>query len=66
MEVYFAKFNQVKRRGEFIIMNFRNRVYKSTVEAGTRAVLIVAAALALTLQVKSQQSAIGDSLEASG
>ena len=66
MEVYFAKFNQVKRLGELIIMNFRNRVYKSTVEAGKRAVFIVAAALALTLQAKSQQSLIDDSTEASG
>jgi hypothetical protein len=41
-------------------------VYKSAVEAGERAALIVVAALALTLPLQSQQSAIGVSTEASG
>jgi hypothetical protein len=41
-------------------------VHKSAVEAAKRAALIVIAALALTLPLQSQQSAIGDSTEASG
>jgi hypothetical protein len=43
-------------------MNFRNYVHKSAVEAGKRAAaFIVVGALALTLPLQSQQSAIGDS-----
>jgi hypothetical protein len=59
-------FNPVKRRGEHILMNSRNYVGRSTVEAGKRVAFIVVAALALTLPLQSQQSAIGDSTEASG
>ena len=66
MEVYFANFNPVMRRGELILMNSGNYVHKSAVEAGKRAAFIVVAALALTLPLQSQQSAIGDSTEASG
>jgi len=47
-------------------MNSRNYPHKSAAEAGKRAVFIVLAALALTLPLQSQQSAIGDSTEASG
>jgi hypothetical protein len=66
MEVYFANFNPVERRGELILMNPRNYVHKSAVEAGKQAAFIVVAALALTLPLQSQQSAIADSTEASG
>jgi len=66
MDVYFAKFNQGKRRGELILMNSRNHVHKSAVEAGKQVAVIVVAALALTLPLRSQQSAIGDSSEAPG
>ncbi len=41
-------------------------MHKSAVEAGERAAFIVVAALALTLPLQSQQSAIGDSTEVSG
>jgi hypothetical protein len=41
-------------------------VHKSAVEAGKRAAVIVVAALALTLPLRSQQSVIGDSSEAPG
>ena len=61
MDVYFAKFNQGKRRSELILMNSRNHVHKSAVEAGKQAAVIVAAALALTLPPRSQRSAMGDS-----
>ena len=47
-------------------MNSKNYVYKSAVKAGGGATFIVVAALALTLPLESQQSAIGDSTEASG
>ena len=47
-------------------MNSRNNVHKYAVEAGERAASILVAALALTLPLQSQQSAIGDSTEASG
>ena len=47
-------------------MNSRNCVHKSAAETGKRAAFIVFAALALTLPLQSQQSAIGDSTEASG
>jgi hypothetical protein len=42
-------------------MNSRNHVHKSAVETGKRAAFIVVGALALTLPLQSQQSAIGDS-----
>jgi hypothetical protein len=45
MEVYFAKFNQVKQRGELILMNSRNHVDKSAAEAGKQAGLFVVAAI---------------------
>jgi hypothetical protein len=45
---------------------FRTYVQKSAVEAGKLAAFIVVAALALTLPLQSQQSAIGDSTEAFG
>jgi hypothetical protein len=57
MEVYFADSNPVKRRGELMLMNCRNHVDKSAVEAGKRAAFIVVAALALTPPLQSQQSA---------
>jgi len=41
MDVYFAKFNQNKRRGELILMNSRNHVHKSAVEAGKQAGRII-------------------------
>ena len=63
-QVYFANFDPVKRRGDLILMSFRNRVDKSPVEGGKRAAFIVVAALALALPLQSQQSAIGDSAEA--
>jgi hypothetical protein len=47
-------------------MNSRNHVRKSAAEAGKRAAVIVVAALALTLPLRSRQSAIGDSSEAPG
>src|ERR1700691_1333396 len=47
-------------------MNSRNCVHKSAAETGKRAAFIVLAALALTLPLQSQQSAIVDSTEASG
>src|SRR5260370_27440938 len=47
-------------------MNSRNYVHKLAVEAGGRAAFIVVASLALTLPLQSQQSAIGNSTEASG
>ena len=46
-------------------MNSRDYVHKSAVEAGKRAAFIVVAALALTLPLQSQQSAIDDSTEGS-
>jgi hypothetical protein len=64
--VYFAKFNQVKRRGELIFMNSRNHVNKSAVEAGKGAAFILLAALTFALPLQSQQSAIDDSTTASG
>jgi hypothetical protein len=53
--------NPVKRPGELRLMNSRNHVHKSAVETGKRAAFIVVGALALTLPLQSQQSAIGDS-----
>jgi hypothetical protein len=66
IEVYCAKFNPVKRRGELIFMNSRNYVRKSAVETGKRAAFIVVAAVALTLPLHGQQIANGDSAGASG
>jgi hypothetical protein len=40
-----------------MLMNSRNHLYKSAVEAGKRVAFIVVAALALTLPLQSQQSA---------
>jgi len=44
IEIYFANFNQAKRRGELMLINSRNHVDKSAVEAGKRAVRIAAIA----------------------
>jgi len=65
MRVYFAKFNPVKRRGELIVMNFKNDVRKSAVETGKRAALIVVAAGLLTHPLHGQQAAQNPSTEAS-
>jgi hypothetical protein len=64
--LFAEKFNLLNRGGELILMNSRNNVHEYAVEAGERAALILVAALALTLPLQSQQSAIGDSTEASG
>jgi hypothetical protein len=66
IEVYFAKFNPVKRRGELIVMNSKNYVRKSAVQAGKRAVLMVVTIALLTLPLHSQQTASGDANGASG
>jgi hypothetical protein len=64
--LFAEKFNPINRGGELIRMNSRNYVHKSAVEAGKRAAVIVVAALTLTLPLRSQRSAIGDSSEPSG
>jgi hypothetical protein len=56
MEIDFAKFNQVKRYGELIFMNFKNDVDKSAIVAVKRAAFTVVVALALALPLQSQQS----------
>jgi hypothetical protein len=66
MELICERSIQVKRRGELILMNSRNYVQESALEAGNWAALIVIAGLALTLPLPSQQSAIGGSTEPSG
>jgi hypothetical protein len=66
LEVYFAKFNPVKRRGELIVMNSKNYVRKSAVQAGKRAALMVVAIALLTLPLHSQHTPSGDSNGASG
>jgi hypothetical protein len=50
---------------ELMVMKSLNHLDKSAVEAGKRVAFIVVAALGLTLRLQSQQSAIGDSAEAS-
>ena len=55
VRVHFAKFNPSKRRGELIIMDSKS--YKSAVETGKRAVLIVIAAALLTLPLHGQHTA---------
>jgi hypothetical protein len=50
---------------ELMVMKSLNHLEKCAVEAGKRVAFIVVAALGLTLPLQSQQSAIGDSAEAS-
>jgi hypothetical protein len=66
IEVYCAKFNPVKPRGELIVMNSKSYVRKSAVETGKRAVLIVVGAMLLTLPLHGQQAAKSAANDASG
>ncbi len=66
IEVYVAKFNPVKRRGELIIMNSKNYVSKSAVLSGKRAALVVVAAALLTLPLHGQQATASAATGASG
>ena len=66
IELYFAKFNPVKPRGELIVMNSKSYVRKSAVETGKRAALIVVAAALLTLPLHGQQAAKSAATDASG
>ena len=66
VRIYYAKFNPSRRRGELIAMNSKNYVRKSAVETGKRAVLIVVAAVLLTLPLHGQQTANDAAAGASG
>jgi Putative beta-barrel porin-2, OmpL-like. bbp2 len=56
VSVYFARFNPPKRRGELIVMNSKNYVSKSAVEAGKRAAFIVVAAALIALPLHGQHT----------
>src|ERR1700676_4843652 len=64
VSVYFARFNPPKRRGELIVMNSKNYVSKSAVEAGKRVAFIVVAAALIALPLHGQHTP--NSVAASG